>query len=187
MAIPLIIQQIIDKVLAQGNLQPKCVGNTDDLLGLFQGILSVPRTYIFVVPDRIDLTLGSAVINRLLTLPLKFFEKRPVGELSQRLGELNTIRSFLTGTALTSAMSLIFALLYLGDVDLFPLLTAVALSTIPIYTACYCCCPHINLLLEIVLYNRQNSNHIIEFWVVFKRLKHSILRNCTMEMARQIQ
>ena len=83
-------------------------------LAFFQGILSVLRTYIFVdTTDRIDLTLGSAVINRLLTLPLKFFEKRPVGELSQRLGELNTIRSFLTGTALTSAMSLIFALLYL--------------------------------------------------------------------------
>ena len=45
-----------------------------------------------------DLTLGSAVIDRLLALPLTYFEKRSVGEMSQRLGELNTIRGFLTGT-----------------------------------------------------------------------------------------
>ena len=136
LAIPLIIQQIIDKVLAQGNLSSlNVLGTLMICLAFFQGILSVLRTYIFVdTTDRIDLTLGSAVINRLLTLPLKFFEKRPVGELSQRLGELNTIRSFLTGTALTSAMSLIFALLYLVVMLIYsPLLTAVALSTIPIY------------------------------------------------------
>ena len=51
-----------------------------------------------------DLTLGTAVIDRLLSLPLNFFEKRPVGELSQRLGELNTIRGFLTGTGFDEAV-----------------------------------------------------------------------------------
>ena len=69
------------------------------VLAVFQGFLLVLRTYIFVdTTDRMDLTLGSAVIDRLLALPLGFFEKRPVGELSQRVGELNTIRGFLTGT-----------------------------------------------------------------------------------------
>ena len=86
------------------------------VLAIFQGILLILRTYIFVdTTDRMDLTLGSAVIDRLLSLPLKFFEKRPVGELSQRIGELNTIRSFLTGTALVSVLNIIFAALYLVD------------------------------------------------------------------------
>ena len=81
-----------------------------------------------------DLTLGSSVIDRLLSLPLKYFEKRPVGELSQRLGELNNIRSFLTGTALLSGMNILFALMYLIVMIIYsPLLTAVALSTFPIY------------------------------------------------------
>ena len=93
------------------------------------------RTYIFAdTTDRMDLTLGTAVIDRLLSLPLGFFEKRPVGELSQRLGELNTIRGFLTGTALMSGLNLIFASLYLVVMLIYsPLLTAVALSTLPIY------------------------------------------------------
>ena len=67
-------------------------------------------------------------------MPLSFFEKRPVGELSQRLGELNTIRNFLTGTALNAVLSIIFAFLYLVVMLLYsPLLTAVALSTLPVY------------------------------------------------------
>ena len=55
------------------------------VLALFQGILMALRTYIFVdTTDRMDLTLGTAVIDRLLALPPGYFDKRPVGELSQR-------------------------------------------------------------------------------------------------------
>ena len=106
LAIPLLIQQIIDKVLSQGNLSSlNVLGTTMIVLALFQGLLQVLRTYIFVdTTDRMDLALGTSVIDRLLSLPLSFFEKRPVGELSQRLGELNAIRGFLTGTALISVL-----------------------------------------------------------------------------------
>ena len=105
------------------------------VLAIFQGLLMALRTYIFVdTTDRMDLTLGSAVIDRLLALPLPFFDKRPVGELSQRLGELNTIRGFLTGTALVSVLNIVFAALYLVVMVVYsPLLTVVALSTLPLY------------------------------------------------------
>ncbi|MDA9739758.1 peptidase domain-containing ABC transporter [Synechococcus sp. AH-736-M20] len=136
LAIPLLIQQIIDKVLMQGNMSTlNVIGGVMIILAVFQGCLLALRTYIFVdTTDRMDLTLGSAVIDRMLSLPLSFFEKRPVGELSQRLGELNSIRGFLTGTALVSVLNIIFALLYLVVMIVYsPLLTAVALSTFPIY------------------------------------------------------
>ena len=136
LAIPLLIQQIIDKVLSQGNISTlNVLGSLMIILALFRGILTALRTYVFVdTTDRMDLTLGTAVIGRLLSLPLSFFDRRPVGELSQRIGELNTIRSFLTGTALVSVLNLIFALLYLIVMVIYsPLLTAVALSTLPLY------------------------------------------------------
>ncbi len=136
LAIPLLLQQIIDKVLSQGNLSTlNVLGGTMVVLALFQGLLTALRQFIFVdTTDRMDLTLGSAVIDRLLALPLRYFERRPVGELSQRLGELNTIRSFLTGTALISVLNLLFASLYLVVMIIYsPLLTAIALSTFPIY------------------------------------------------------
>ncbi len=138
LAIPLLLQQIIDKVLSQGNVSTlNVLGGTMVVLALFSGLLTALRQFIFVdTTDRMDLTLGSAVIDRLLSLPLRYFEKRPVGELSQRLGELNNIRGFLTGTALISVMNLFFALMYLIVMIIYsPLLTAVALSTFPIYMA----------------------------------------------------
>ena len=136
LAIPLLIQQIIDKVLSQGNLSSlNVLGTLMVVLAIFQGLLMALRTYIFVdTTDRMDLTLGSAVIDRLLALPLPFFDKRPVGELSQRLGELNTIRGFLTGTALVSVLNIVFAALYLVVMVIYsPLLTVVSLSTLPLY------------------------------------------------------
>jgi len=136
LAIPLLLQQIIDKVLNQGNLSSlNVLGTAMVVMALFQGVLQALRTYIFVdTTDRMDLTLGSAVIDRLLALPLSYFEKRPVGELSQRLGELNTIRGFLTGTALISVLNIIFASVYLVVMFVYsPLLSGVALSTFPLY------------------------------------------------------
>ena len=77
LAIPLLLQQIIDKVLSQGNLSSlNILGAAMVLMALFQGILNVLRSYIFVdTTDRMDLTLGSAVIDRLLSLPLSYFER----------------------------------------------------------------------------------------------------------------
>ena len=87
LAIPLLLQQIIDKVLSQGNLSTlNVLGGTMITLALCSGLLSAFRQFIFVdTTDRMDLTLGSSVIDRLLSLPLRYYEKRPVGELSQRL------------------------------------------------------------------------------------------------------
>ena len=136
LAIPLLLQQIIDKVLTQGNLSSlNVLGSAMVIMALFQGILQALRTFIFVdTTDRMDSTLGSAVIDRLLALPLSYFEKRPIGELSQRLGELNTIRGFLTGTALISILNLVFASVYLVVMFVYsPLLSGVALSTFPLY------------------------------------------------------
>ena len=136
LAIPLLLQQIIDKTLAQGNLSSlNVLGAAMVVMAVFQAVLTGLRQYLFVdTTDRMDLTLGSAVIDRLLALPLRYFDSRPVGELSQRLGELNTIRGFLTGTALSSGLNLLFASLYLVVMLIYsPLLTAVALSSLPVY------------------------------------------------------
>ena len=167
LAIPLLIQQIIDKVLSQGNLSSlNVLGSVMVVLALFQGVLMALRTYIFVdTTDRMDLTLGTAVIDRLLALPLTYFEKRPVGELSQRLGELNTIRGFLTGTALVSALNIIFALLYLVVMLVYsPFLTAIALSTLPLYVLLVFGVAPIykNLIRKRAVAQARTQSHLIE-------------------------
>ena len=76
MASPLIIQQIIDKVIAQQNFDTLYVlGALLLAVAAFQGILSAVRTYLFAdTTNRIDIALGGEVIQHLLRLPLRCFD-----------------------------------------------------------------------------------------------------------------
>jgi HlyB family type I secretion system ABC transporter len=136
LANPLMTQVIIDKVLVQNS------ANTLQILGLFlvviagfEALLSSLRTYLLVdTTNRIDLALGSELINHLLRLPLRYFERRPVGELASRMGELENIRQFLTNTALSVVMDSMFSVVYIVVMVIYsPLLSLVALATLPIF------------------------------------------------------
>ena len=138
LANPLMIQVIIDKVISQNS--PSTLGYLIFFLvviNIFEALLTTLRTYLFVdTTNRIDLTLGSEIIDHLLRLPLRYFERRPVGEISTRVNELERIRQFLTGTALTVVLDCIFSVIYVVVMFLYsPLLTAVTLSIIPVFIA----------------------------------------------------
>ena len=138
LANPLMIQVIIDKVISQNS--PSTLGYLVFFLviiNIFEALLTTLRTYLFVdTTNRIDLSLGSEIIDHLLRLPLRYFERRPVGEISTRVNELERIRQFLTGTALTVVLDCIFSVIYVVVMFLYsPLLTAVSLAIIPIFIA----------------------------------------------------
>lgn len=136
LANPLMIQIIIDKVIVQNSPDTlQVLGIFLVVLAVFEAILSTLRTYSFAdTTNRIDMTLGSDIIDHLLRLPLRYFEKRPVGEISTRINELENIRSFLTGTALTVVLDTVFSVIYIAVMFVYsPLLTFVALGIIPIF------------------------------------------------------
>ncbi len=138
LANPLMIQVIIDKVISQNS--PSTLGYLVFFLiviNIFEALLTTLRTYLFVdTTNRIDLSLGSEIIDHLLRLPLRYFERRPVGEISTRVNELEKIRQFLTGTALTVVLDCIFSVIYVVVMFAYsPLLTAVTLAIIPIFIA----------------------------------------------------
>jgi len=167
LANPLLLQQIIDKVINQSNLTAlQVLGAALVVSALFQGLLTAVRTWLLIdTTDRMDLLLGSQVIDKLLRLPLRFFEKRPVGELSQRLGELANLRSFLTGTAITSALDLLFAAIYIVIMLLYsPLLTAVALGTVPLFVAMVLLIAPVyrSLIRDQAQYAARTQSHLIE-------------------------
>jgi len=167
LANPLLLQQIIDKVINQSNLTAlQVLGAALVASALFQGLLTAVRTWLLIdTTDRMDLLLGSQVIDKLLRLPLRFFEKRPVGELSQRLGELSNLRSFLTGTAITSALDLLFAAIYILIMLMYsPLLTAVALGTVPLFVAMvlFIAPVYRSLIRHQAQYAARTQSHLIE-------------------------
>ena len=135
LANPLLIQVIIDKVISQRSLDTlQVLGIALLFLTLIEGILGSLKTFLFAqTTNRIDQRLGAEVIDHLLRLPLNYFDKRPVGELSSRVDELEKIRSFLTGQALTTILDAAFSVIYILVMFLYStLLTFIALSVVPI-------------------------------------------------------
>lgn len=135
LANPMIIQVIIDKVIVQESL------STLDVLGglliictVFGAALTAIRTFLFTdATNRIDLSIGLKVLEHLYRLPLSYFHQRPVGEIASRLRELDKIRNFLTGTALTALIDAAFSVIYVAIMLFYSVeLTAIALIGVPL-------------------------------------------------------
>jgi subfamily B ATP-binding cassette protein HlyB/CyaB len=138
LANPLITQIIIDKVIVQESL------STLDILAalliittIFSAALTAIRTFLFTdATNRIDLSIGLKVLEHLYRLPLSYFHQRPVGEIASRLRELDTIRSFLTGTALTALLDASFSVIFVGVMLFYSVeLTVIALVGVPLLVA----------------------------------------------------
>ncbi|MBD2138013.1 type I secretion system permease/ATPase [Anabaena sp. FACHB-1237] len=133
---PLITQVIIDKVMVQESLATLDVMAIALLLvATFESILGVLRLFIFThTARRLDLSLSAQLFRHLMRLPLAYFESRRVGDTVARVQELEQIRQFLTGTALTVILDSIFAVVYLGLMFYYNIiLTLVALAVLPLF------------------------------------------------------
>ncbi len=138
LANPLLIQVIIDKVITQRSLDTlQVLGIALVAVTLLEGVLGSLKTFLFSeTTNRIDQRLGAEVIDHLLRLPLGYFDKRPVGELGSRISELEKIRNFLTGQALTTLLDAAFSVIYIVVMVIYSwLLTLIALAVLPIQIA----------------------------------------------------
>ena len=136
LANPLLVQVIIDRVLGQNSAPTLAIfGILLIVVALFENILTSIRTIAFAnATNRIDLALAAKIIDHLFHLPLSYFDRRAVGELSTRIVEIDKIRQFFTSTALTTILDAVFSVMYIGVMLLYsPFLTAVALSTLPLF------------------------------------------------------
>ena len=135
LANPLLIQVIIDKVISQRSLDTlQVLGIALVVVTILEGVLGSLKTFLFAeTTNRIDQRLGAEVIDHLLRLPLSYFDRHPVGELGTRVAELEKIRNFLTGQALTTILDAAFSVIYFAVMLIYSwLLTLIALSVLPI-------------------------------------------------------
>ena len=133
---PLFFQVVMDKVLVHRGL------TTLDVLviGLvivvvFESALSALRTYVFShTTSRIDVELGARLFRHLTQLPLAYFQARRVGDSVARVRELEHIRSFLTGGALTLVLDVMFSGVFIVVMLLYSVpLTLIVLASLPLY------------------------------------------------------
>ena len=135
---PLFFQVIIDKVLTHRGLTSLDVlVFALAVVTIFEVILGGLRTYIFShTATRIDVELGASLFKHLMRLPQSYFGARRVGDTVARVRELETIRAFITGSALTLVLDLLFAIVFIAVMFLYaPLLAWIVVGSIPLYIA----------------------------------------------------
>jgi subfamily B ATP-binding cassette protein HlyB/CyaB len=135
---PLMFQVVMDKVLVNrtySTLNVVCVALL--VSSVFEVLLTGLRNYVFAhTTNRIDVELGARLFRHLVTLPLSYFGARRVGDTVARVRELENIRNFLTGQALTALIDLTFSFIFLGVMCLYSVwLTLIVAISLPVYGA----------------------------------------------------
>ena len=131
---PLMVMTVVDKVLTH---------NSYSTLALLATILCIAVAYetllgyarrlmILVIGTRIDARLNLHVFNRLLRLPLDYFERHPAGETMYNITQIHRVREFLTGKLMASFLDLMTL------VVLLPFLFFLNASLAWVVLACAC-------------------------------------------------
>lgn len=133
---PLFFQVVMDKVLVHRGmttLDVLVVGLV--VVVVFESVLNGLRGYVFShTTNRIDVELGARLFRHLMQLPLAYFQARRVGDSVARVRELENIRSFLTGNALTVVLDLLFSVVFVAVMLFYSLpLTLIVLVSLPLY------------------------------------------------------
>lgn len=95
---------------------------------LFTTIHSI---YILYIQTKIQLTIESATMMRLFTLPSKFFKMYSIGEIFNRLNQMKKLSKIIAQAIFSIGFTSIFSLIYIGQIFSYaPTLVIPALSVI---------------------------------------------------------
>ena len=133
---PLFFQVVIDKVLVHRSLSTLDVLMIGlAIVATFEVVLGALRTYVFSqTTNKIDVELGARLFDHLLALPMAYFANRRVGDSVARVRELENIRNFITGSALTLTIDLLFTFVFFAVMFLYSAtLTYIVLASLPFY------------------------------------------------------
>jgi len=133
---PIFFQIVIDKVLVhKGYSTLILVVAGLVILGVFQVSLQYLRTYALShTTSRMDVELGAKLFDHLMRLPLAYFEQRATGLTVARVRELETIRNFVTGQGITSAIDLVFTVIFIAVLFIYSkTLAIIVVLSLPFY------------------------------------------------------
>jgi subfamily B ATP-binding cassette protein HlyB/CyaB len=133
---PLFSQVVIDKVLVHkgwSTLDVLVFGLV--VISVFEVLMTGLRAWVLAhTTNRIDVELGARLFRHLVGLPLGYFGVRRVGDSVARVRELETIRQFLTGQALTIGLDVVFASIFVVVMWLYSWqLTVMVLAAMPLW------------------------------------------------------
>lgn len=111
---PFLTQSVVDKGIGNQNL------GFVTLVLVAQLVLMVSRTSVeFIrnwlllhISTRINISLISDFLIKLMKLPIGFFDTKMIGDIMQRIGDHSRIQSFLTGSSINILFSMVNLLIF---------------------------------------------------------------------------
>ncbi|GAB6967550.1 peptidase domain-containing ABC transporter [Komagataeibacter kakiaceti JCM 25156] len=112
---PLIVMQVIDRVVNFHSMATLVsLTGLVGVMAFYEILLTHARREItLVLTTRLDTRISLAVFDRLLALPLEFFEREQAGNVIGRVGAIYRVRQFLTGRLLNTFLDLFTLLVVL--------------------------------------------------------------------------
>ena len=106
---PLLVMATVNKVLQFHSVSTLVLLSTImAIVFAYETLLGYSRRLIIsVVGARLDAKLSLHIFNRLLRLPLDYFERHPAGQTMYQIGSVYKVREFLTGKLLTTFLDFI--------------------------------------------------------------------------------
>ncbi len=110
---PLLVMVVINQVVVHRNMSTLTMITMILLIAVvFETLLSFARReLVLVLSARIDTVLNLHVFNRLLALPLDFFERNQAGKTTYEVSQIMYIREFITGRMMTTLLDLVTLLI----------------------------------------------------------------------------
>jgi ATP-binding cassette subfamily B protein len=122
---------LIDRVLYYGSFDTLAVlCATMAILIAFDTAFGYMRRYLVLhATQRMDAKLSTYIFNKLIQLPIDYFERTPIGEIARDVSEMHKIRSFLTGSLFGTVLDSFVLIVFLPIMFIFsPLLTFFVLA-----------------------------------------------------------
>lgn len=113
---PFLTQAVVDKGISNQNISFITLVLIAQLV-LFAGRMSVDflRSWILLhISTRIDISLISDFLIKLMRLPIAFFDTKMIGDIMQRIGDHTRIQNFLTGSSLATLFSMVNLVVFGG-------------------------------------------------------------------------
>ncbi|WP_020407855.1 type I secretion system permease/ATPase [Hahella ganghwensis] len=133
---PMLFENVIDKVLSSRSVSSlQVLGIAMLALAIFDPLYGFIRSWLFTnLASKVNSELSTRLYQHLIGLPLAYFQQRQTGEIIARCREMQQIRQFLTGSALTMLIDLAFILLFVAVMFYYaPLLTWIVLGSLVCY------------------------------------------------------
>lgn len=136
---PKISHYLYGKVLVYGSrpllmavvLTLFCVTLAGSFITVIKGILNTN------ISTKMNLAVESAVMMRVLSLPVDFFKRFSSGELANRIGYMNRLCSMIFDAVFSTGLIAVFSLVYIGQVLKFAPTLVVPSIVITLVTICF--------------------------------------------------